>query len=78
MTNFEKIKSLELKDLAMVLAYFADHDNHCTVVENHECNGCPISESGCCGYPYDPCNDSCIRWLNSECNEDAKWWKYVP
>lgn len=74
MTNYEKIKSLGVNDLAMMLAYFCDHGS----MYVSECDGCPISNSGCCGYPESPCNDSCIRWLNSECDENAEWWKYRP
>lgn len=67
MTNFEWLKSLGRKEMAIVLAYFADHQNHCWVGLD-ECEGCPIKVDGCCGYAVDPCDVSAFRWLGKEYN----------
>lgn len=73
MTNFEKIQEMDEIGLSFLLAYFADHQLHCSDKEsnlNSECIGCPIAEDGCCGMPKDPCNVSAFRWLLQEYTGD--------
>ena len=67
MTNWEWLRTLDKYEIASVLAYFADHENHC-INDGYECKGCPIAVDGCCGYPKDPCDVSAYRWLLSEHN----------
>lgn len=84
MTNFEWLKSLDDKQTAVVLGYFADHLNHCSDVPDHdpyggisECTGCPIAVDGCCGWPEDDCNTSALRWLRSEHGNLIQWFDEV-
>ena len=70
MTNWEWIKSLDKKQMALVLAYFADHENHCAL-GNYECDGCPIQKDKMCGYPDISCDVSAFRWLNAEHNPNT-------
>ena len=84
MTNFEWLRTLDIKQTAVVLGFFADHLNHCSQVPDNdpyggisECTGCPIAVDNCCGWPDDDCNTSVLRWLRSEHEERIQWFDEV-
>ena len=84
MTNWEWIQTLDKKQMAIVLGYFADHENHCSVTDGRsplggpsECHGCPVALDGCRGWATDDCNTSLYRWLNAEHGDKIKWFDMV-
>ena len=62
MTNGDRVRAMSDEELANLASKLVDHG---------ECDeyGCPIKESGCCGWPDLGCDESALKWLQQPAAE---------